>query len=98
MKLKANAYSPAMTITLTPDQEKLVAERLGQGSYRSPEQVAAAAFSALEAEEARERKLAELRREIDVGLEELDRGERLDGATVMRELIEKNARRLNPTA
>jgi antitoxin ParD1/3/4 len=84
-----------MTITLTPDQEKLVAERVRSGRYLSPEHIAAEAFRLLAAREEQERELSELRQEIDAGWDEAEAGKVLSGPSVMAAMLERARQREN---
>lgn len=61
-----------MNVTLTPDLERLVRERVATGQYRSAVDVIREALRLL-----KERDVAfkELQRDIAAGLEQLDRGE-----------------------
>ena len=61
-----------MNVTLTPDLERLVDERVATGQYRSAVEVIREALRLL-----KERDVAfkELQRDIAAGLEQLDRGE-----------------------
>lgn len=61
-----------MSITLSAPLEKRVREYVDSGAYGSPEQVVAAGLALLED---RERKLAELRADIDAADEEVARGD-----------------------
>lgn len=65
-----------MTITLLPEQERLVSDALRSGSYRSAEEVIQRALEMLHAQE---QWLLENRAAIDAkirrGIEQLDRGE-----------------------
>jgi len=61
-----------MTIELTPELQEIISRELASGRYRSEQEVIAQGLRLLEERAIR---LAELRREIDVGLEELARGE-----------------------
>ena len=82
-----------MTITLTAEQEKLVAERIGRG-YLSAEHVAAEAFHLLAAKEERERALAELRNDIEAGWHEAEKGETMDGPSAMAALVARATARI----
>lgn len=75
-----------MSITLKPDMEKLVQEKVRSGAYRSPEEVIQAGLSLLEH---RDRKLAALRADLQVGIDQLDRDEGVDAETVFAELESK---------
>jgi antitoxin ParD1/3/4 len=64
-----------MQVSLTPDMQKFVEERMKSGAYGSPEQVVHSALLALLAQEAETADdLADLRRMIAVGIEQLDSG------------------------
>lgn len=64
-----------MQVSLTPEMQKFVEERLKSGRYHSPEQVVHSALVALGAQEADSADdLADLRRMIAVGIEQLDSG------------------------
>lgn len=61
-------------MTLPPDCEKRIAEHVELDYFDSPEDVIRAALDALSEKLTREQKLAELRREIDVGIADADAG------------------------
>jgi antitoxin ParD1/3/4 len=76
-----------MTVSLTPEMEEFVADRVASGRYPSPIEVVRAGLRLLEAQEqAREVALAEVRRKIAIGLEQADRGEVREGEAVFDEL------------
>jgi antitoxin ParD1/3/4 len=65
-----------MNVTLTPELEQLVTEKVESGMYNSASEVVREALRLLkERDEIRQARLEELRREIAVGLEQADRGE-----------------------
>ena len=65
-----------MNVSLTRELEKLVNERVRSGMYSSASEVVREALRLLnDQEELRRRKLEDLRREIQIGLEQLNRGE-----------------------
>lgn len=79
-----------MTVQLTPSQQKLVDEILASSGYEDESAVVTAALEALRAKRRdREAALAELREKIDHGYEQTERGELLDGPTVMAEMQER---------
>ena len=83
-----------MTVTLTAEQEKFIAEQLKDGHYRSADDVIAQSLGMLRAQEEFIRaNAAELREKIAVGVEQANRGELLDGKTVIDGLLEKNRQR-----
>lgn len=65
-----------MNVSLTPELEKLVNERVRSGMYSSASEVVREALRLLKAqEELRRQKLEDLRKEIQIGLDQLNRGE-----------------------
>lgn len=79
-----------MSITLNSEQERFIQEKLQDGKYRSPDEVLAEAFRLLEERDKQyEQWLNETREKVAVGLAELERGEGLDGETVIAKLQEK---------
>lgn len=82
-----------MNISLTPQLEKYVHSRVKSGRYGSASEVMRAGLRILqEYEKSQERRLKDLRREIDLGLSQLDRGERIPAEDVFSELRERNQR------
>jgi antitoxin ParD1/3/4 len=76
-----------LNVSLTPELEAFVASRVASGRYESASEVVRAALRLLEAEEGeREAARAEVRRKIEVGLEQIRRGEVFDGEAVFDEL------------
>lgn len=65
-----------MNVSLTPELEELVNEKVKSGLYNSASEVVREGLRLLrEQDELRKLKLEELRREIKKGIESLDRGE-----------------------
>lgn len=83
-----------MIITLTPEQERLVTERVGSGQYLHPEHLASVALRLLTAHEQHEQELTGLRQDIDVGWEEAENGNLLDGPQMMAALLQRTQVRL----
>jgi antitoxin ParD1/3/4 len=72
--------SVSMNISLTPELERLVDERVKSGRYASASEVIREGLRLLEEQEQlKQQRLAEVRRKIDRGIEQLDRGERIPG-------------------
>jgi len=68
-----------MTITLPPKLAKFVSKQLSSGRFRSAGAVVGEALQLLQyANRTDEEKLADLKREIGLGLEELERGEGIE--------------------
>ena len=74
-----------MSSSLPPDLETFVQQEVASGNYPSPEDVISDGLRLL-----RERKVFELRREIEAGLSQLERGEgiELKDDKLLREFFE----------
>ena len=82
-----------MNISLTPELEQLVKDKVNSGRYHSVSEVMGEALRLLdERDRVQEQRLAELKAKIQVGIEELERGEGIDGEEVFAE-IEEDIRR-----
>ena len=80
-------YKLHMNISLTPELERLIAEKVDSGLYNTASEVVRDALRRLfEPEEERRRLKAKLNAEIDEAIAELDRGEGVDGERVFAEL------------
>lgn len=65
-----------MNVSLTPELERLVNDKVATGLYNSASEVVREALRLLrERDEARKLAFAELRRDIAEGIEQLDRGQ-----------------------
>lgn len=65
-----------MNVSLTPELETLVHDKVESGLYTSASEVVREALRLLrERDQIQQQRLAELKREIAIGLEQLDRGE-----------------------
>ena len=82
-----------MTVTLTPDQEKFIAERMNKGGYSSPEKILEEGLKLIQVKEEYERRLAELRAALQIGIDQISRGEVLNGEDVFDEILEENRKR-----
>ena len=79
-----------MNVSLTPELERFVNQRLRSGMYGSASEVIRAGLRLLkEREKLVEARLAELRQEIAVGIEQADRGELVEGAELFAKLRRK---------
>ncbi|MEH1834367.1 MAG: type II toxin-antitoxin system ParD family antitoxin [Nostoc sp.] len=82
-----------MNISLTPELEQLVKDKVNSGRYHSVSEVMGEALRLLdERDRIRDQRLAELKAKIQVGIEELERDEGIDGEEVFAE-IEEDIRR-----
>lgn len=78
-----------MNVSLTPELEQLVHEKVQSGRYLSASEVVREALRLLEERDRlREVRLEALREKIAVGIEQGDKGEVIDGEEVFRELRE----------
>jgi antitoxin ParD1/3/4 len=69
-----------MNVSLTPELERLVAEKVEAGMYASASEVVRDALRLLfQAEELRLRRLEQLDSEIQIGIDQADRGDMADG-------------------
>jgi len=69
-----------MNISLTPELERLVSEKVQTGRYASASEVIREGLRLLEEQDQlKQRRLAEVRQKIDRGLEQLDRGQGVPG-------------------
>lgn len=79
-----------MKITLNSQQEIFVESQINSGKFTNADEVINTAFQLLEKmNEEYEQWVEETREKIDVGWAELDRGEGLDGETVVREILDR---------
>jgi len=79
-----------MNVSLTPELERRISEKVESGLYTTASEVVREGLRLLfEADEAREQRLARLRADIEVGWEEAERGELIDGETFRREFDER---------
>ena len=80
-----------MTISLTPELEEFIQNQVASGKYSSTEEVIIAGIKLLEErEKIYQGRFEELKREIMVGVEQLEAGERLDGREVIEKLRQRN--------
>lgn len=83
-----------MNVSLTPELEQFVNEKVASGMYYSASEVIREGLRLLKEQEAlRQMRLEELRREIAIGVEQADRGQFVDGEEVFRKLKEKSNKR-----
>lgn len=81
-----------MNVSLTPELEKLVEKKVKSGRYQSASEVIREGLRLLdEQDHLREVRLQEVRRKIQSGLDQLDRGEGIDGEAVVERIRQKSA-------
>ena len=87
-----------LNVSLTPELEELVSARVASGRYLSASEVVREGLRLLEdRDRLREEALAGVTRKIEEGLASLERGERVDGESLLEEL-ERRIRRHEGTA
>ena len=81
-----------MNVSLTPELEQLIEQKVQSGMYHSASEVIRAGLRLLqEQEELRDIRLQELRNEAQKGLKSLKEGKGIPADEVFRELRERNA-------
>ncbi|MGK7900227.1 MAG: type II toxin-antitoxin system ParD family antitoxin [Hormoscilla sp.] len=79
-----------MNITLKPQQERLLQEKLDSGKYGTIDEVIAEAFRLLEERDKYYQKwLDETREKVAIGIDQANRGQLTDGQTAIALLREK---------
>jgi antitoxin ParD1/3/4 len=79
-----------MSITLNPEQETIIANLIATGSFQTADEVLQVALKLLERErQSYQSWIAETREQVREGIESLDRGEGVDGETVVNDLLAK---------
>lgn len=79
-----------MNITLKPEEEQLIQEKLKSGKYETAYEVIVEALRLLEErDKCHEKWVEETREKVAVGLEQLDQGEGIDGEVVIARLRDK---------
>lgn len=82
-----------MNVSLTPELEKLVLDKVGSGRYHSASEVIREGLRLLqEKDELHMIRLQELRNQVAAGLGQLDRGEGVSGEKAFTDLREKSRR------
>lgn len=79
-----------MNITLKTEQAELIKQKINSGKYNTAEEVIAQALQLLDRRDKEyENWVEETRGKVDVAIEELRRGEGIDGNVVIAQLKEK---------
>jgi antitoxin ParD1/3/4 len=77
-----------MSITLNPEQETIVANLIATGGFQTTDEVLQVALKLLEKErQSYQTWLTETREKVQEGIASLDRGEGVDGETVVNDLL-----------
>ncbi|MFN0058973.1 MAG: type II toxin-antitoxin system ParD family antitoxin [Planctomycetota bacterium] len=76
-----------MNVSLTADLERFVQAKLASGLYLSASEVVRDALRLLvERDRVRDLRVAELRKELQIGIDSLDRGEGISGGAALAEV------------
>jgi antitoxin ParD1/3/4 len=79
-----------MNITLTSKQEQFIQAQISKGKYTDLQEIIDSALTLLEKQEQDyEQWLDETRQKVQLGLQQLARGEKVDGEVVITQLQEK---------
>ncbi len=79
-----------MNITLKPEQAEFIQQKLNSGKYSNVDEVIVEAFRLLyERDREYQKWVEETRQKVDVAIEELKRGEGIDGDIVVAQLQER---------
>ena len=80
-----------MNVSLTPELEKLVESKVKSGRYQSASEVIREGLRLLDDQDhLRKAQIEEVRRKIQIGIDQLDQGKGIDGGTVLAELKKKS--------
>lgn len=78
-----------MNVSMTPELEEFIKEQVDSGRYRSASEAVRAGVRLLESQiRERDLKLELLRKAVEQGVVELDRGEGVDGEEVFDDLLQ----------
>ena len=88
------ANRTTLNVSLTPELEDFVAARVQSGRYQSASEVVRQGLRLLQEQElTRGAQLERLRNQVQIGLDQADRGELLDGEAVFEELERRQPNR-----
>jgi antitoxin ParD1/3/4 len=77
-------------LTITPEHEQLIQNHLNTGRYSNAEEVLAIALLLLTRLDTEYQSwIEETRQQLAIGIAELDRGEGIDGQTIMNQYLQK---------
>ena len=79
-----------MNIQLKPEHEKFIQAQIASGNYNSEEEVVDIAFKLLEKLQSEYIEwIEETRQKVNVAIAEIERGEGLDGETIVNDILER---------
>ena len=82
-----------MNLLLKPEHQKLIEDQLRTGRYANPDEIIAEALELLNKRDQYQEWSEEVGRKIDIAAEQLDRGEGINGESVIAQLrikLQKN--------
>lgn len=83
-----------MNVSLSPELERLIEEKVKSGMYNSASEVIRAGLRLMqEQDELRQMRLRELQRDVKKGLDQIERGEVVEGDEVFQELRKRQSKR-----
>jgi antitoxin ParD1/3/4 len=82
-----------MDVTLTPELEQIISDKVSSGDYASPAEVVGEGLRLLkERDELNTIRLEELRRDIELGIQQADAGELVPAEEVFKAIRKRNKR------
>ena len=81
-----------MNITIKQELENFIQQQIESGKYESADPVIEEALNLLEKREQYNRWVEEVREKIDIAATQLDRGEGIDGETIIERMRQKLSR------
>lgn len=85
-----NRVADVMNIVLTPEQEKFIESQISRGRYVNGQEIIDRALQLLEQQEQEyERWIQATRQKVMIGIEQLEKGEKVDGEVVVAQLQNK---------
>ena len=79
-----------MNISLTPEQEQFIQEKINSGKYETADELISEAFRLLEERDKHyEKWVEETRKKVAIGIEQAEKGQVTDGRVVIAKLREK---------
>ena len=83
-----------LNVSLTAAAQTFIQEQLDRGTYNSIDEILLAGLELLAAKDAAQKvRYDELRRDIEIGIAEADRGELIDGEELFERLRQKSQQR-----
>jgi antitoxin ParD1/3/4 len=89
-KIKIFVNRKIMNIQIQPELEQIIEAQIATGRYANPEEVISKALNLLlQWEKGYQLWVAQTREKVDVAIEQLDRGEGIEGEVVIEQLRDK---------